>query len=110
VRHSGKPAAAELVYAGEAGLFDFELTAIGEEDGESTYRLLIDGRALEQKRNTPVADKRVTMVHRWGPITLKTGACIVSSLPAQPTAESPSAAARLGPVAAGARSLSCLRW
>lgn len=73
VRHAGKSAAAELTYAGEPGRFNLELTAVGEEDGESTYRLVIDGRALEQKRNHPVPDKRVPQVHRWGPLDLKTG-------------------------------------
>lgn len=73
VRHAGRPAAAETVHAGPEGRFVIELTAVAEEDGESTYRIEIAGRALETRRNPPVTEKRVPVPHRWGPVTLQPG-------------------------------------
>jgi len=73
VRHAGRAAAAEMVYPGEPGNFTLHLTAVAEEDGESTYHIVVNGRALEQRRNPAVAEKRVRVEHRWGPHFLKKG-------------------------------------
>lgn len=73
VRHAGRPAAADLIYAGPAGRFVLELTAVAEEDGESTYRIELAGRGLETRRNPPVTEKRVPVPHRWGPVDLQPG-------------------------------------
>jgi len=73
VRHAGHPAAAEMVFKGTAGRFILQLTAVAEEDGESTYRLVVNGRALERRQNPPVLEKRVPVNHRWGPLALEPG-------------------------------------
>lgn len=73
VRHAGQPAAAEMVFRGETGRFILQLTAVAEEDGESTYHIVVNGRALEQRRNPAVAEKRVRVEHRWGPLALEPG-------------------------------------
>lgn len=73
VRYGGQPAAAEMAFKGEPGRFVLQLTAVAEEDGESTYQLIVNGRAFEPRQNPPVLEKRVPVIHRWGPIALKPG-------------------------------------
>ncbi len=73
VRHAGQPAAAEMVFKGEAGRFILQLTAVAEEDGESTYHIIVNGRTLERRQNPPVLEKRVPVHHRWGPLALEPG-------------------------------------
>jgi hypothetical protein len=73
VRHQGAPAAAELTYRGTAGRFDLTLLAIAEEDGESRYRIEINGRALREVINPPSSEKRRAVTHRWPALALAPG-------------------------------------
>jgi hypothetical protein len=73
VRHEGRAAAAEAVFTGRAGTYRLELLAVAEEDGESEYRLAVNGRELPSRTNPPVTEKRVPVRHRWSGVTLAPG-------------------------------------
>lgn len=76
LKHRAQPAAAELVFAGPTGSYDVTLIAVAEEDGESSYRFIIDGQDQGVRQNPPQSAKRTPVPHRWAGVTLKTGGTI----------------------------------
>lgn len=66
-------AAAETIFQGEAGLYSVRLHAVAEEDGESVYELIVDGRNLGRRTNPRVAEKRVPTTHAWTEVRLAPG-------------------------------------
>jgi len=74
VKHHAKPAAAEMVFNGTTGTYDVTLLAVAEEDGESVYRLVIDGRDHGTRRNPAQSAKRVPVLHRWTGVSVPSGA------------------------------------
>jgi hypothetical protein len=72
-QHRDRFAAAELVFAGPAGTYRLELLAVAEEDGESVYRLAVNGALLAARANPPSAAKRTPVVHQWNGVKLRPG-------------------------------------
>lgn len=70
-RHRDRPAAADFVYPGPAGTYDLTLLAVAEEDGESVYRLIVDGRDLGERQNSPQTGKRLGVLHHWRGVALQ---------------------------------------
>ncbi|MEM9080141.1 MAG: hypothetical protein AAGC74_05550 [Verrucomicrobiota bacterium] len=71
----GKWARAEVKFEGEAGVYEVKLTTITEFDGESEYRLLVDGKVVAEFKN-PRVDKKGDMKpheHVWRKIELGKG-------------------------------------
>lgn len=66
-------AGGEMVYAGPEGIFDVELVAVAEEDGESVYELEVGGKKLGERVNPETAEKRRVVRHRWAGVKLKPG-------------------------------------
>ena len=50
-RHKDRFAAAEAKFTGEAGVYDVTLATIMETDGESTYRVFVDGKKVGEFTN-----------------------------------------------------------
>ncbi len=66
-------AAAEYIYNGEDGSFAVELTSLTETDGESTYKLFVNGILIGEDKN-PASDSDYEPVyHSFGNVTLKKG-------------------------------------
>lgn len=61
------------IFQGEAGLYSVRLHAVAEEDGESVYELIVDGRNLGRRTNPRVAEKRVPTTHAWTEVRLAPG-------------------------------------
>lgn len=74
VKHHARPAAAELVFNGTTGTYDVTLLAVAEEDGESIYRLVINGRDQGLRQNPAQSAKRVAVLHRWTGVSVAAGA------------------------------------
>jgi hypothetical protein len=66
-------AAAEASFRGGAGLYTIRRHAVAEEDGESVYELLVDGKNLGRRINPRVAEKRVAASHVWENVRLTPG-------------------------------------
>lgn len=69
-------ALAETQFTGPAGRYLLELTSLKETDGESTYRIFVDGREMGQATNEPTTDDYAPQVHTIGPVRLATGQTI----------------------------------
>ncbi len=50
-QHKDKFAAAQAVFKGEPGAYDITLTTLAETDGESTYKIMIDGKIIGEFTN-----------------------------------------------------------
>lgn len=70
-----KFARAEMTYPGATGNYDITITTFTEMDGESTYRLLINGRVAGTYVNPRVGERRDLKIHthRWSNIVVHTG-------------------------------------
>ncbi|MEM0964587.1 MAG: DUF5060 domain-containing protein [Verrucomicrobiota bacterium] len=71
----GKFARAALIFNGAPGVYDVDITTITEEDGESVYRLLVNGSVVRTFQN-PQVDNTGDLqpfVHRWTGIPLQPG-------------------------------------
>lgn len=72
-KHQDRFAAAESRYDGPAGKFDLVLTTLTETDGESLYRVLIDGKQIGKVQN-PASSRDYELVpHRFNNVELKSG-------------------------------------
>ena len=71
--HKDKFAAAESKYRGKPGKFNITLTTLTETDGDSTYRLLVNGRKIGQKKNPATKKDYKPAKHVFKEVTLKTG-------------------------------------
>jgi hypothetical protein len=65
--------AAEVRFNGPAATYTLILLAVAEEDGESVYRLAINGVDLPPRVNPTTAEKRKPVRHRWSGIALRPG-------------------------------------
>ncbi|MGC6505976.1 MAG: hypothetical protein ACON39_05325 [Coraliomargaritaceae bacterium] len=74
-KRRNKYARAELAQGLEAGLYDVTITTITEIDGESTYRLLINGQQVAVYQNPTVGEARDLKPHQhvWQKIQIESG-------------------------------------
>ena len=72
-QHKDKFAAAKAVFAGESGTYDIALTTLTETDGESTYRLLIGGKAVGTYTNPATQKDYQPAGHAWRNVAVKKG-------------------------------------
>lgn len=70
-QHKDKFAAARAVFAGESGTYDIALTTLTETDGESTYRLLIGGKAVGTYTNPATQEDYQPAGHTWRNVPVK---------------------------------------
>jgi len=73
--HKDVFAAARTPFTGPAGHYNLTLVSLTERDGESTYRVKLDGRLLGEVRNPPAIDD-VEVRHGWPAIALRSGAVL----------------------------------
>lgn len=71
----GKFARAKTTFARKSGVYSVKITTITEFDGESQYRLLVDGKVVAEFKNPRVDTKKdmKSFAHVWTKISLKTG-------------------------------------
>jgi hypothetical protein len=72
-RFKGKFAAAESKFKGSAGTYDLVLTTLAETDGESSYRLIINGKSMPEVKNKETSIDYKASHHRFDDVTLKNG-------------------------------------
>lgn len=71
--HKDKFAGAQTVYNGNDGSYTLVVTALAETDGESTYRLFVNGNEIGSVQN-PVAEYDYQPInHSWDNVVLKEG-------------------------------------
>lgn len=78
-KHKDKFAAAEHTFKGQPSNYDLSLTVYVEADGESSFRLLVDGKAVGatfKNPRVPKARDHDKHVHTWKGVSLKTGSKI----------------------------------
>ncbi len=68
--HKDKFAAAEATFTGKAGKYDVTLTTMAETDGESTYKLIIDGKLVGQFTNPKTAQDYKPTLKTWNDVTV----------------------------------------
>lgn len=72
-----RTAQASRIFEGTTGLYDVEITTLTEEDGESTYRLLVNGEEVATYTNPSVFEDRPRDLqpnfNTWESIALKDG-------------------------------------
>ena len=66
-------AGAEKIYDGMAGSFPVVLTALTETDGESTYKLYVNGNEVGSAQNPASAEDYQPVYHSWDSVELKSG-------------------------------------
>jgi isoleucyl-tRNA synthetase len=72
-KHKDKFAAAETVYDGKDGTFAVVVTALTETDGESTYKLFVNGNEIGSAQNPVSARDYDPVRHLWDSVVLKKG-------------------------------------
>lgn len=70
--HRNKFARAEHEFTGSDGIYDITINALGEIDGDGTYRLVINGVIQGVSVNDPVSSDYVVIEHRFQGIALTT--------------------------------------
>jgi hypothetical protein len=71
-QYRAKFAAAELPFEGAQGDYDLTLRTLTENDGESTYRLVVGERVIGEFQNPPGSDGAAAM-HTWRGVALRAG-------------------------------------
>ena len=74
--YKDKFAAAQTKFTGEAGTYDITLTTLAETDGESTYKLLIDGKLVGQFTNPKTSEDYKPTLKTWKNVSVGKGATI----------------------------------
>ena len=74
--YKDKFAAAEATFPGQAGTYDVILTTMAETDGESTYRVLIDGKLIGEFTNPKTAVDYNPTNNIWKNVTMAKNARI----------------------------------
>lgn len=73
-------ARAALTYEGSSGIYDVTITTLTEEEGESTYRLLINGQQVATYQNPSIGEGSSldlqANTHTWSGIAIPSGATI----------------------------------
>lgn len=84
-----KWADAEVKFSGNSGKFDITITTLAEIDGESTYRLLVNGQEAGSFQNPETKKDYACTKHTWSGIALKTGDKITISAKAHTNGKIP---------------------
>jgi len=69
-RYMDKFGAAETAFAGKPGVYDITLTTMAETDGESTYRLRIDGKLVGEFTNPQTSEDYKPIHKTWEKVTV----------------------------------------
>ncbi|WP_063709094.1 DUF5060 domain-containing protein [Rhodopirellula sallentina] len=72
-KHQGVFAAAESQYDGADGTFDVVLTTLTETDGESVYRVRIDGKLVGEVQNPETKKDYGPVHHRFRNVSIQSG-------------------------------------
>ena len=72
-QHQNKYAAAEATFRGETGTYDLVLNALTETDGESSYRVFVDGKKVGEGTNPETEKDYKVAQHRFNGVALKAG-------------------------------------
>lgn len=72
--HKDKFASSEATFRGDAGTYDLTITTLTEKDGESTYRLIVDGNVIGTYQNPPASPNYRETTHTWPGVKLRDGA------------------------------------
>ncbi|MEM1026843.1 MAG: hypothetical protein AAGJ38_02055, partial [Planctomycetota bacterium] len=67
-------AASQATFVGASGTYDVTLTALTEIDGESTYRLAVDGKLIGESKNLPSESDYAPQKHLFRKVRLNNGA------------------------------------
>lgn len=76
LKYKDRFAIAEHVFNGADGVYRISLTTLQETDGESTYRLYLDGKLSGEVQNAPTTEDYVAQTHDIGKVRLKRGQVI----------------------------------
>jgi len=68
--YKDKFGAAETAFAGKPGVYDVTLTTLAETDGESTYRLRIDGKLVGEFTNPKTSEDYKPTHQTWKKVTV----------------------------------------
>jgi hypothetical protein len=75
-KHKNKFAAAETKFTGDAGVYDITLTTMAETDGESTYRVLVDGKRVGTFTNPRTSVDYKPTPKTWNKVSVSKGASL----------------------------------
>ncbi|MBD3314443.1 MAG: hypothetical protein GF344_01540, partial [Chitinivibrionales bacterium] len=73
VNYRDKFAAAQHTFSGTAGTYDITITTLTEIDGESTYRLIVDGSTIGEHQNPTTESDYAPSTHTWENVSLANG-------------------------------------
>jgi len=74
--YKDKYAAAETTFTRKTGTYDITLTTLAETDGESTYKLLIDGKMVGEFTNPRTSEDYKPTIKSWKKVSVRKGAKI----------------------------------
>lgn len=66
-------AAGETIFTGPSGTYDVIITTMTEVDGESTYRLIVDGKKIGEFQNPETEEDYKQVRHRWKNVQIDHG-------------------------------------
>ena len=72
-KHKNKFAAAEATFQGKSGIYDLQLIALTETDGESRYRVFVGGKKVLTAQNSTTENDYRVQCHRIDQIKLNQG-------------------------------------
>ncbi len=75
-KYQGRFAAGETNFPGPSGTYDVVITTMAETDGESTYKLFIDGNEAGEFQNPQTSDDYVKIMHRWKNVKIRNGSLV----------------------------------
>lgn len=73
VNYKDEFAAANLTFNGESGTYDFTITTMSELDGESIYKLVINGQTVGSFQNPETTTDYSLNTHTWKNIAIENG-------------------------------------
>lgn len=74
--YKDKSSKAEYKYTGSKGYFDIEFTSLTESDGESSYKIIVDGLEVAEFKNPENSLDYTTKIHKASKILLKKNSII----------------------------------
>ena len=72
-KYQSQFAAAETEFKGDAGVYDLVLTSLTETDGESTYRIFVAEKKIDEVQNPESVRDYEAIQHRFDAVSLKPG-------------------------------------
>ncbi len=75
-KYKGEFGLATYTFSGKDGVYKVSIQTIGEEDGESTYRLYINADVIKEVQNDPTEKSFEEQIHDLEKVELKRGATI----------------------------------